>query len=165
MFQFIQFILGQTETANVLAGSGWDMAGTIYLLIGGLVSSGFAWGAKRLLDLINAKISNELLRGILGRLSSSVVDAVAMVNQTVRKEIESAKDPNSPGGTKITIQEKKQLYNAVWDALKAEYGGWDGIFTLLRKIGFGQDAAKAKINTMIEAAVNGQKKSANPDPS
>lgn len=134
-----------------------DIASSIYMVVGSVIVSGLAWGGKKLIDLINIKVKNELLRGILGRLAGSIVDAVAMVNQTLKKQIKAAKAPASPGGDKFTDFEKKQMFDAVWSTLKAEYGGWKGIFSLLKKIGFGEASAKVKIDTMIESSVNAQK--------
>ncbi len=154
----IAFAQTGTVPAEPMAGEGWDIFGTIYTLLGGLLVAGLSFGGKKLIDLINAKVDNEVLRGILGRLVSSVNDAVAMVNQTMKAEIQAAKDPKSPGGDRITEAEKRQMFDAVWDALKAEYGGAEGIFKLLQKIGIGSPkAAKAKVDTMIEAAVRRQK--------
>ena len=161
--QLALLLLAQAPAAP-MAGEGWDIFGTIYLVLGGLLVSGLGFGGKKLIELINAKVDNELLKGILVRLTSSVNDAVAMVNQTLKKSIKAAKDPESEGGERITEAEKKQLFEAVWAALKEEYGGFDGLFGLLKKIGIGDEkAAKAKVDTMIEAAVNKQKK-AGPGP-
>lgn len=157
MAHYIQFILSQT--AEPMAGSGWDMFGALYTLLSGILIGALGYGAKKLIELINAKIHNETLAGVMVRLVGSINDAVSMVNQTLKREIKAAKSPESPGGEKITEAEKTMLFNAVWVALGDEYGGFDGIFGLLKKIGIGNEAAaKAKIDTMIEAAVNSQKK-------
>lgn len=158
LFAFAALAQEATPATEPMAGEGWDIFGTIYMLLSGLVVAGLSYGGKKLIELINAKIENETLAGILGRLVASVNDAVAMVNQTLKAEIEAAKTPGSPGGDRITQAEKEKMFNAVWEALKAEYGGIEGIFALLRRIGIGDDnAAKAKIDTMIEAAVHKQK--------
>ena len=81
-----------------------------------------------------------------------------MVDQTLRKKIQEAKDPDSPGGKAITQGEAEKMRDAVWNALKSEYGGWGGLFNTLKRIGIGDEvAAAAKVDTMIEAAVNTQK--------
>lgn len=140
------------------AGAGWDVFATVYTIFGSAVLGGLGWLAQRVVKLINTKIANEILRGVLARLTTSVYDAVAMVNQTVKPEILAAKDPNGPGGTKFTQFEREQMLDKVWDALTAEYGGWDGIVKLVGKIGVGtRQAAHQKISTMIESAVRGQK--------
>lgn len=149
--------LSQTE-GDVPVGTGLDIVFTLILLGGGLVVSGLSWLGKKLNDFLNAKIENEWVSGASRRLVSSVVDAVAMVNQTAKKELQAAKDPKSSGGTKITEQEAKDLGEEAWKALRAEYGGWDGLFALVKKIGIGDEAAaRAKIDTMIKASVYKQK--------
>ena len=86
-----------------------------------------------------------------------------MVNQTMKAEIQKAKSPDSPGGSKITESEAKKLKDAVWETLKNEYGGMAGIGKFLGVLGLGGDKAVAeKVDTLIEAAVNGQKNAANP---
>jgi hypothetical protein len=142
-----------------MAGEAWDIMGTIYTLVGGILVAGLGWLGKKLIEFVSAKTENEWIKGALSRLVGSISDAVAMVNQTLKKEILAAKDPNSPGGARITKEEGKQLREAVLDALKQEYGGWEGILKLLKRIGIGDQAsAEAKLGTMIEAAVSGQKK-------
>ncbi len=138
--------------------SGWDIAFTLYLLGGSLLVGGLTYALKKLSDLLGVKIENETVSGVLQRLTASISDAVSMVDQTLRKELMAAKDPNSEGGATITAKEKAQMFEAVWQALKDEYGGFSGIFKLAKKIGIGDVvSAKTKINTMIEAAVSTHK--------
>jgi hypothetical protein len=137
---------------------GWDVAFTLYALGGALLVGGVGWALKRLSDYLGVRIENETVRGVLQRLVGSVGDAVAMVDQTIRKEIDAAKDPASPGGTRVTEVERKRMYDAVWERLKGEYGGFAGIFGLLKRIGIGnEESARAKVDTMIEAAVSTHK--------
>lgn len=148
-------VWAQDVVADAPVSSGWDTAFTLYAIGGSLLVGGITFALKKLADYLGVKIDNETVGGIMKRLIGSISDAVAMVDQTIRKEIEAAKDPASPGGAKITESEKQKMRDAVWEALKQEYGGWDGIFGLVKRIGIGDaTAAKAKVNTMIEAAVN-----------
>lgn len=137
---------------------GADIALTVYGVVGSVLVAALSWLGKKLNDLIKAKISNELISGTLTRLTSSINDAVAMVDQTIREEIKAAKDENSPGGSAITKEEAQKLKSAVWDELKKEYGGMDGISKLLGVIGISdKQAIESKVDTMIEATVNSQK--------
>lgn len=135
-----------------------DVILSIYAALGPALLGLLGWGAKKLVGVIEKKVDNEIVEGMLRRLTGSVMDAVTMVDQTLRSEIEKAKSPDSPGGEKITAAEARKMRAAVWQALKSEYGGWDGLFSLLRRIGLGdKDAASRKVDTMIEAAVSTHK--------
>lgn len=135
-----------------------DLALTAYNFIGAVVVGAILWLIRTLGKLASTRVENETAAGILNRLSASIADAVAMVDQTLRKQLEAARAEASPAGQQITEAEKAQLYRAVWEALEREYGGWDRMFALLRRIGIGDGkAARAKLDTMIEAAVNGRK--------
>lgn len=158
MHSWISMLLLAQEVADPAVGAGWSTAFTLYALGGTLLVGGVGWALKKLTDLLGVKIENETISGILGRLIGSVTDAVAMVDQTLRKEIEAAKSPSSPGGEKITESEAKSMKDAVWAVLKSEYGGWEGMFGLLKRIGIGDEAAATeKIDTLIESAVNANK--------
>ncbi len=92
------------------------------------------------------------------RLKDSVLDGVKFVGQTLKAEILAAKAPGSPGGAKITDEEARRLKDAVWEALKDEYGGMDGIKKALKVLGLG-DASWAKwVDGKIEAAVSDVKR-------
>lgn len=151
------------QDADPAIAPGWDTALTVYGSIGGVVVGLLGWLLLKLDGFIGAKTKNELVKGALSRFIGSVKDAVAMVNQTMKAEIKKAKKPGSPGGTKITEAEAAKLKTAVLDALKNEYGGMAGIGKFLGVLGLGGDeAVSKKVDTLIEAAVNGQKNAANP---
>lgn len=154
----VVFAQDAVAAAPALAGNGWDIATTIYAVLGTAVSGLLTWGVKKLVDLVTARVDNELLRGIMGRLVASASDAVAMVNQVIKDKIQKAKSPDSPGGEKFTEEEKDEMFQAAWDSLVDEYGGWDGILRLLRRVGIGDEtAARAKLTNLIESAVAKQK--------
>lgn len=160
LFFLTMLLLPATAVAQatmVGVSSAWEVGFTVYALMGAMVAGVITWALSKLAGYLNVKIQNETVAGVLQRLVGSISDAVAMVDQTVRANIESSKKADSPGGVKITKREKDEMLSAVWTALKTEYGGWDGIFSLLKKIGVGDEkSARAKISTMIEASVNTQ---------
>jgi hypothetical protein len=150
------------QDADPAIPQGWDVGLTVYGLLGGVLTAVIAWALSKLNGLVTAKTKNELVKGALSRFIGSVGDAVAMVNQTLKAEIQKAKKPGSPGGAKITESEAALMKTAVLDALKDEYGGMAGISKFLGVLGLSGDATSKKVDTLIEAAVNGQKTAANP---
>ena len=132
----------------------WDWASTIYLIVGGTITTLVSYGIAQGVRLINSKLSNSYFEGVLQRLGATIDELVAMVNQTLIKKIKAAKEPDSDGGTSLTETERAQAFNAVLDALKEEYGGWAGLYRLLKRIGISdKDTARKKITNMIEASV------------
>ena len=163
-FALAQEVADAVTVADAPLAGGWQVAFAILAVAMVPLLALIGWAIKRLIDFIGIKVENETVRGILQRLSGSVNDAVAKVGQTVKAEIEKARATDSPGGAQITAEEAENLKRAVWDLLKREYGGFDQLFGLLQKIGIGDSvAATEKIDTMIEAAVAGQK-AARPGP-
>lgn len=150
--------------ADPTIGGGWDIAATIYTLVAGLLATGMTWLGAKLSKWISTKTKNEMVGGILGRFTESVFTAVKHVMQTLRSEIEKAKDPKSPGGAKITEGEAAKLKEAVWSSLKEEYGGMDGIGKFLAVLGIsgGEDGIKKWVDTKIESAVHDVKAVSNP---
>jgi len=148
------------EAAAPAAGSvpidaGADMAFTIYALLGSVITALLGWLSVRASAWLKAKTGNELIGGAITRITDSVFTAVKLVNQTLKREIEAAKDPKSLGGTAITKDEAAKLKDAVWNTLKAEYGGLDGIGKALGVLGLGtDDALKTFVDSKIEAAVH-----------
>lgn len=150
------FVFAQAEDPPV--GGVWDTLTTIYLIVASPFLAGIGWVLNLVRRLIDTKVKNQMLSGFLQRLVGSVNDVVAMLNNTAKKKIKEAKSPTSRGGSKLTQSEAKELKQAAWDAILSEYGGWDGLFRLFKKVGLGsEEAAKAKVDTMIEAAVARQK--------
>lgn len=134
-------------------GTVWQFAFGVYELLATVVTGAVTWLSVRVATWLKGKIENQLLGSIVGRVSDSIFAAVQMVNQTIKSEIVAAKKPGSPGGVAITKSEADKMKQAVWDALKAEYGGLAGLAKLLGAIGIVGDGVKAWVDTRIEAAV------------
>jgi hypothetical protein len=122
-----------------------------------VVLLGLGWLGVRSDKWLKTKIKNETWFGMTSRLKDSILDAVRMVSQTLKQEILAAKKPESDGGKKITEEEKKRLKEAVWEALKDEYGGMDGIKKALSILDLGDASWMKWVDSKIEAAVRTDK--------
>jgi hypothetical protein len=104
-------------------------------------------------------IKNQLVVNVLNRLSYSISAAVTVVEQTTKKELLKAKDPNSPGGVSITREEADALKSTVWLRLVKEYGGYKGLGRFLGQVDLkSEEEKKALVDNMIERSVNDLKK-------
>jgi len=112
-----------------------------------------AWLGLKLSHWLRAKISNELVGGMLARLNDSVFTAVKAIEQTVVREIKAAKEPNSPGGPKITTEEADRVKKAAIDALKS-YWGVKGLAELGEVLGLTGDGLNNLLESKVEAAVH-----------
>ena len=127
------------------------------LVIAPLLALAIPYLGMHLAAWLKSKTKNEAIGGAIARVTESVFSAVKLVNQTLRAEIEKAKDPKSPGGTEITAEEAAKLKAAVWDQLKLEYGGMAGLEKALAALGLSGGALESFINARIEAAVHDTK--------
>lgn len=117
------------------------------------------WLGVKISQWVGASEANAKTHGMLVRVNDSVFTAVKAVNQTVRRRIREAKDPNSPGGARVTEDEAAALKQAAWDELKA-YWGERGILTIGKVLGL--DNVTRFLDSKIESAVNDLKADANP---
>lgn len=148
-------------SGNISGGA--DTMLTFYASIAGLLAMGLAWIGKHLSDWLKTRTKNEAVGGALSRFSDSLFSAVKAVNQTLKIEIDKAKRADSPGGSAITKEEAARLKTAVFDALKAEYGGMAGIAKFLGVLGLGDSSAvESWVGNRIEAAVHDTKGNAAP---
>lgn len=95
------------------------------------------WLAVKVTALINAKIKNEYLRGVLTRLSGEVFDTVRAVEQ-----IASSRTLTGP-------EKKAQVL-----ALLKEHYGVHGLKDLARVLGVTVDGLDGYLSTKVEAAVS-----------
>lgn len=137
---------------------------TIYEALAPLLMAAIGWVSVKLANFIKAKTKNEMMAGVLIRLNESVTDAVKAVNQQMVEIIGRAKDPNSPGGKKITTDEALKLHDAA-KAFVRSYWGEKGLKELAYVLGFGslfgkidEQGLNNMLTTKIEAAVNEEKK-------
>lgn len=123
-----------------------------------MVAMGYAtvW----LTGVIRQRIRNDVVAGLLSRLTVSVATAVKAVNQQQREILGHTRSNDSPGGRKLTKQEAALLKGTAIAHVK-EYWGPKGLKELARiLVGGERDPGKASsqlhrtIGTMVEAAVH-----------
>lgn len=130
MFTLLPIFVVAAEDPE-MAGTGWDIATTIYMLAGGLLLGLVTWLGAKLGKWLNTKHSNEWWAGTLARFNTALMDGLKAAHTKLKKGIEEAKDPNSPGGSRITKAEMEQIKAEVWDFLKDRYGGMSGLTSAL----------------------------------
>lgn len=128
-----------------------DTAVSVLDIVLAVVTPVLVWLGARASKWVSALALNEKTGGMLARLNDSVFTAVKTVNQTLRAEIKAAKDPSSPGGSKITKEEAEQLKAAAWDELRA-YWGAKGLEEAGKVLGL--DNLTRFVDGKIESAVS-----------
>jgi hypothetical protein len=139
-----------------------DLAVTILDIALTLLVPVAVWAGAKLSKWLEAKAINEKTGGMLVRLNDSIVTAVKAINQTTKAKIKASKDPNSPGGKKVTPEEAAELKKAALDEIRS-YWGAKG----LKEAGeiLGLDSLDSWIDGKIEAAVHDtQPPAGTPDP-
>lgn len=116
-----------------------------------------AYGAKKLADLINAKVQSEALRNILIRTDTVVFAAVKELAQVT---VDSLKEAAADG--KITPEEAAKVKADALAKVKS-YLGQPGLDALMQILGL-KDAptVDAYLSSKIEAAVRDVKAQPNP---
>ena len=117
------------------------------------------WLSLKISKWVGASEANAKTHGMLARVNDSVFTAVKAVNQTARKKLKAAKDPDSDGGTRITDDEAAELKQACRDELQA-YWGAKGIAEIGKVLGLG--SVTKFLDSKIEAAVSDLKANADP---
>lgn len=120
----------EAEAVSKGAEIGWS----IYEVLAPCLAAIVAWVSARLAGLIRAKTRNEMVEGILLRLNESVAEAVKAVNQQTREILGRAREPDSPGGRKLTMQEARLLREHALKYIRS-YWGLKGIKELARILG------------------------------
>jgi hypothetical protein len=129
-----------------------------------VILAGVAWVGKKLIDLINAKVKNEYLRGALARLDAHVFDVVKELQQV---EVAQLKEALADGV--LSPEEKARLKKTALDKLKS-YLGAKGLCELSEVLGFNEGALESFLGTKVESAVHDLRlaetaaSSANPTP-
>ncbi len=111
------------------------------------------WGFKLLGDLIQSKVKNEKVKGVLSRADEAIEKAVRFVGETMKAELAKAKEASSEGGEKITPEEYRRAKQAAIDAAKS-YLGKKGIAEIVRVIGIQWDSLDSWLGLGVEAKLN-----------
>jgi prepilin signal peptidase PulO-like enzyme (type II secretory pathway) len=140
---------------------GWQVFAYVYEVLGALLGSGLVWLVAKLSTWIKTKIGNEALGGILARVNETLGNLVVEANQTVVNGLKAAKDPDSPGGTKLTDEEARQIKKEVLAQFKDLWGA-KGLALLAKILGFTSDKTESFLSSKIEALVEKEKQKGNP---
>lgn len=106
-----------------------------FALIVATSGGGVAWLGRTLNTYIAEKTKDHKFSQALSRLNDVVFTVVTAIQQTEVKAIKAAKDPGSPGGTKITNTEAKELASLALERVKL-FVGADGVEAVMYVLGF-----------------------------
>ena len=112
-----------------------------------LFLAALSWLSLRVAALINAKVHNERLHGILARLDDAVLMAVREVEQVY---VSALKTGDADGN--LTADERRQAKDAAIDAARS-YLGERGLAELCKVLGLSYDDATRVVSARVEAAV------------
>jgi hypothetical protein len=112
-----------------------------------LLLAALSWLSLRIAALINAKVSNERLNGVLTRLDDAVFMAVREVEQVFVSMLKTASDDGA-----LTAEERRQAKDAALQAARS-YLGTRGLAELGKVLGLPGDEVDRVISGKVEAAV------------
>jgi hypothetical protein len=121
---------------------------TMLEVLAPIVVAGLTWLSAKLAQLIQAKVKNEYLRGMLVRLDEAVFTAVKDLQQTV---VDAIKAATADG--KITEVEKQRIKQAAIDNVKSHLGT-KGLAELGQILGLTITSVEGLIASKVEAAVH-----------
>ena len=128
----------------------------IFLVLVPLTAIGVTWLGGRVGELIQAKVNNETLRGVLLRLDDAVVTAVKDLEQTI---VADAKVAAADG--KISREEARRIKDKAVRQVKS-YLGPDGLKQLGTVLGLWELSVEDFIGSKVEASVLDLKRTAVP---
>jgi len=121
---------------------------TMLEVLAPIVVAGLTWLSAKLAQLIQAKVKNEYLRGMLVRLDEAVFTAVKDLQQTV---VDAIKAATADG--KISEIEKQRIKQAAIDNVKSHLGT-KGLAELGQILGLTITSVEGLIASKVEAAVH-----------
>lgn len=127
---------------------GAEMGIQIYQVLAPVLMAVVTWVAAKLAQLINARVKNEYLRGVLLRLDDAVASVVREINQVTVASIKS-----SSADGRLTTSAREVIKNAALQTVKAHLGT-KGIAELGRVLGLDTLVVDRLIGTRIEATVH-----------
>jgi len=128
----------------------------IFLVLVPLTAIGVTWLGGRVGELIQAKVNNETLRGVLLRLDDAVVTAVKDLEQTI---VADAKVAAADG--KISREEARRIKDKAVRRVKSSLGP-DGLKQLGSVLGLWELSVEDFIGSKVEASVLDLKRTAVP---
>ena len=112
-----------------------------------LLLAALSWLSLRIAALINAKVKNERIQGILLRLDDAVFLAVREVEQVFVSMLKTASEDGV-----LTAEERRQAKDAALRAARS-YLGTRGLAELGKVLGLPEDEVDRVIGGRVEAAV------------
>jgi hypothetical protein len=125
-----------------------DIALHIFQIGSPVLIATLTWLATKLAQLIQARVKNEYLRGVLLRLDDTVLTVVREIHQVSVEALKAA----APDG-KLTPEVKAMVKRSALDAIKKHIGP-KGLGQLARVLGIDGEAVDKLIGTRVEAAVH-----------
>ena len=125
----------------------WAHVGNAIQALSPLLLAALSWLSLRVAALINAKVKNERLHGILARLDDAVFTAVREVEQVFVSTLKTASDDGA-----LTTDERRQAKDAALQAARS-YLGPRGLAELCKVLGMGDDDVDRVIGARVESAV------------
>jgi hypothetical protein len=125
-----------------------DVGLKVLEILSPVLLAALTWVSAKVAQLISAKVKNEYLRGVLGRLDDAVLAAVREVQQVTVDAIKAA----SADG-KLTPEERARVKQVAIDAVKSHLGA-KGLAELARILGLEDGAIDKLLSTRVEAAVH-----------
>ena len=126
----------------------------VFLVLVPLTAIGVAWLGGRVGELVQAKVGNEALRGVLLRLQDAVVTAVKDLEQTI---VADAKAAASDG--RISREEARRIKDKAVRQVKS-YLGPTGLKQLGEVLGLWELSVEDFIGSKVEASVLDLKRAA-----
>lgn len=149
----IAFAQGTSTVADAPSSSVTQIGLTLWEMAAPIVLGLLGWIAKKVADLINARVKNATIAGVLTRLDWAVINAVKSVQQSVVNGIKAAREESSPGGSVITAGEADGIKNEAIKQAKS-FIGPKGIAELLKAFGIGEGGLDKLLGDRVEAAVH-----------
>jgi hypothetical protein len=106
-----------------------------------------SWLSVRAAALVNAKVKNEYVNGVLRRLDDAVAVAVREVEQVVVRELKAA----SSDGV-LTLEERNRAKGTALTAVRS-YVGWKGLIEFGKILGLKPEELDRLVEARVEAAV------------
>lgn len=131
----------------------------IFMVLVPFAAMGVHWLGSRAGELIQARVDNEALRGVLLRLNDAVVTAVKDLEQTVVDEIKTAAEDG-----RISREERRRIKEKAVRHVKS-YLGPKGLKELGSVLGLWDLAIEDFIGSKVEAAVLDLRRNSAPKPS
>lgn len=130
---------------------GTEIAVGLFKVLSPVLLAALTWVGAKLGQLINAKVKNEYLRGVLARLDDTVISVVREVHQVT---VDALKAATVDG--KLPPSAKEAVKQAAIGAIKSHLGT-KGIAQLAKVLGLDGQGVERLIGTKIESAVHGIK--------